>query len=57
MWFVFPQPTDQGINSATHHYAIASREEAAAFLGHRLLLSRLSELALKRLTVREAWYG
>lgn len=43
MWFVFPQIAGLGHSATARHYAIASREEAAAYLGHSLLGSRLVE--------------
>ena len=43
MWFVFPQIAGLGMSAMSQHYAIRSREEAAAYLGHRVLGPRLAE--------------
>ncbi|MFN3724782.1 MAG: DUF1810 domain-containing protein [Allosphingosinicella sp.] len=43
MWFVFPQLAGLGMSAMSQHYAIRSREEAEAYLGHELLGSRLGE--------------
>ena len=41
MWFVFPQMRGLGFSETSRYYAIASREEAAAYLKHPLLGPRL----------------
>jgi uncharacterized protein (DUF1810 family) len=41
MWYVFPQLAGLGSSPMAQMYAIASREEAAAFLAHPLLGPRL----------------
>ena len=43
MWFIFPQLAGLGHSAMAHHFAIASREEAVAYLRHGLLGSRLRE--------------
>jgi uncharacterized protein (DUF1810 family) len=43
MWFVFPQLSGLGHSAVAQHFAIASREEAVAYLGHPILGSRLKE--------------
>jgi uncharacterized protein (DUF1810 family) len=43
MWFVFPQIEGLGHSAMAQTYAIASREEAAAYLKHPLLGGRLEE--------------
>jgi uncharacterized protein (DUF1810 family) len=43
MWFVFPQIEGLGYSAMAQKYAITSREEAAAYLGHPLLGGRLEE--------------
>jgi uncharacterized protein (DUF1810 family) len=43
MWFVFPQIAGLGKSPMAQRYAIASRDEAAAYLDHRLLGPRLRE--------------
>ena len=41
MWFVFPQLCGLGHSSIAHHYALASLEEAGAYLRHPVLGPRL----------------
>jgi uncharacterized protein (DUF1810 family) len=43
MWFVFPQIAGLGHSAMAHRYAIASRDEAVAYLEHPTLGSRLRE--------------
>ncbi|KOF55503.1 MULTISPECIES: DUF1810 domain-containing protein [unclassified Achromobacter] len=43
MWFVFPQLQGLGHSATARYYGIASREEAAAYLGHPVLGPRLRE--------------
>ena len=43
MWFVFPQIAGLGHSATAQHYAISSRAEATAYLGHPLLHTRLRE--------------
>ena len=43
MWFIFPQIKGLGSSATAVHFAIASREEAAAYLKHPLLGARLLE--------------
>jgi uncharacterized protein (DUF1810 family) len=43
MWFVFPQIAGLGFSAMAQRYAIGSREEAVAFLGHNVLGQRLVE--------------
>jgi uncharacterized protein (DUF1810 family) len=43
MWFVFPQLTGLGHSSVARHYAIASLEQAEAYLRHPILGPRLIE--------------
>ncbi len=43
MWFIFPQWKGLGYSSVATFYAISSRPEAAAFLAHPILGSRLME--------------
>jgi uncharacterized protein (DUF1810 family) len=43
MWFIFPQIAGLGRSATARLYAIASREEAAAYLSHPLLGHRLVE--------------
>ena len=43
MWFVFPQLRGLGHSSMAHHFGIASRDEAIAYLAHPVLGPRLRE--------------
>jgi len=43
MWFVFPQIEGLGSSAMARRFAIASREEAGAFLAHPILGPRLIE--------------
>ena len=43
MWFVFPQLTGLGNSAMARHYAIASLDEADAYLRHPILRPRLIE--------------
>lgn len=43
MWFVFPQLQGLGSSSTARHYAIASLDEARAYLAHPVLGERLRE--------------
>src|SRR5258708_23156308 len=45
MWFIFPQFAGLGYSSMTQRFAIGSREEAVAYLGHSVLGARLRECA------------
>lgn len=41
MWFVFPQLRGLGLSSASAYYGISGAEEAAAYLAHPVLGTRL----------------
>ena len=43
MWFIFPQIAGLGFSSMAERYAIASPEEATAYLAHETLGQRLRE--------------
>ncbi len=43
MWFIFPQLAGLGHSAMARRFAIASREEALAYLGHGVLGPRLRE--------------
>jgi len=45
MWFVFPQIAGLGKSAMAQRYAIASADEAAAYLAHPVLGKRLRECA------------
>jgi uncharacterized protein (DUF1810 family) len=58
MWFIFPQFAGLGHSAMVQRFAIASRDEAVAYLGHGVLGSRLRECtalvnAVDGRTVRE----
>jgi uncharacterized protein (DUF1810 family) len=58
MWFIFPQLAGLGHSAMAQRFAIASRDEAAAYLGHGVLGSRLRECtalvnAVRGRTIRE----
>jgi uncharacterized protein (DUF1810 family) len=58
MWFIFPQLAGLGHSPLARRYAIASRDEAAAYLGHSVLGPRLRECTalvntLQGRTIRE----
>jgi uncharacterized protein (DUF1810 family) len=52
MWFIFPQIRGLGSSPTAVHYAIASREEAAAYLKHPILGPRLIECTQLMLAVK-----
>jgi uncharacterized protein (DUF1810 family) len=43
MWFIFPQIAGLGHSAMAQRFAISSRKEAIAYLGHGLLGPRLRE--------------
>ena len=43
MWFVFPQIAGLGMSATSTRYAIASLDEARAYLAHPVLGARLEE--------------
>ncbi|HEX5239274.1 MAG TPA: DUF1810 domain-containing protein [Sphingomicrobium sp.] len=45
MWFIFPQLAGLGRSSTARYYALASIDEAGAYLAHPLLGPRLRECA------------
>jgi uncharacterized protein (DUF1810 family) len=45
MWFIFPQVAGLGRSPTSRFYAIQSRAEARAYLGHPVLGARLRECA------------
>lgn len=47
MWYIFPQIKGQGHSQISKYYAIASVEEAIAYVSHSVLGSRLRELTHK----------
>lgn len=51
MWFVFPQIAGLGRSATAQQYAIASLEQAAAYLAHPLLGDRLRECCAMVLAV------
>jgi uncharacterized protein (DUF1810 family) len=53
MWFIFPQLSGLGHSSTARYYAIASLDEARAYLGHAILGPRLRQCVKAVL----AWAG
>jgi uncharacterized protein (DUF1810 family) len=58
MWFIFPQLAGLGHSPMARRFAIRSRDEASAYLGHAVLGSRLRECtalvnAIEGRTIRE----
>jgi uncharacterized protein (DUF1810 family) len=45
MWYVFPQFEGLGFSATSRHFAIKSKDEAAAYLAHPVLGPRLTECA------------
>jgi uncharacterized protein (DUF1810 family) len=43
MWFIFPQISGLGTSATSRRFAIASRQEAVAFLNHPVLGARLRD--------------
>ena len=54
MWFVFPQLAGLGRSEMARHYAIASLDEARAYLAHPLLGPRLAECSALVLAAKAA---
>jgi len=52
MWFIFPQVSGLGNSPTSRHFAIASLDEARAYLAHAVLGSRLLECAALLLDTR-----
>jgi uncharacterized protein (DUF1810 family) len=52
MWFIFPQIAGLGRSATAQYYAIASLDEARAFLDHPVLGSRLKQCTLAVLNVK-----
>ena len=55
MWFVFPQFAGLGSSPTSQQYAIASLDEARAYLAHPVLGRRLIECAAAVLAVEGRW--
>ena len=53
MWFVFPQLAGLGRSAMAQHYALASLDEARAYLAHPVLGPRLREAACAVLATGE----
>lgn len=52
MWFIFPQIKGLGRSEMAKHYAISSKDEAAAYLDHPVLGPRLEQCAQLVLAIR-----
>ena len=57
MWFIFPQLAGLGHSAMAQRFAIASREEAVAYLGHAILGSRLKEVRRSSVLLRAARFA
>ena len=53
MWFIFPQVAGLGFSAMAERFAITSREEAVAYLGHNILGPRLLECTRLVLAVKD----
>ena len=58
MWFIFPQLAGLGHSTMAQRYALSSRDEAVAYLGHAILGPRLRQCtalvnAVESRTIRE----
>ena len=53
MWYVFPQLDGLGFSPTAKYYAIASLDEARAYLGHELLGPRLLQCAEAALAISD----
>src|SRR5690606_25986296 len=51
MWFIFPQIEGLGRSEMARHYAIVSKDEAAAYLAHPVLGPRLEHCAQLALAI------
>jgi uncharacterized protein (DUF1810 family) len=51
MWFIFPQVDGPGSSPMARHYAIRSKNEAAAYLAHSALYPRLLECTKTALSI------
>lgn len=52
MWYIFPQVQGLGYSEVSKHYAIKSKEEAAAYLAHPVLGKRLEEISVALLQLK-----
>lgn len=57
MWFIFPQIAGLGHSAMAQRYALASLDEAAAYLAHPVLGGRLRECAALVLAVPDGSVG
>jgi uncharacterized protein (DUF1810 family) len=53
IWFIFPQVAGLGLSAMSERYAIASLDEAQAYLAHPVLGARLRECSDSVLAVRD----
>ncbi len=54
MWYIFPQLRGLGYSATAQKYAIASKDEASAYLAHPVLGARLIECTGLALNARKA---
>ena len=52
MWFIFPQIAGLGFSETSRYYAIKDLQEAAGFLSHPVLGSRLINISLELLKLK-----
>jgi uncharacterized protein (DUF1810 family) len=52
MWFIFPQIAGLGFSETSRHYAIKDLQEAAGFLNHPVLGSRLINISRELLKLK-----
>ena len=57
IWFIFPQLAGLGVSATARQFAIASADEAAAFLAHPLLGQRLRECSALALAIDDRQVG
>lgn len=57
MWFIFPQLAGLGRSAMAQKYAIASADEAAAYLAHPVLGARLRECSALAAAIDDADVG
>src|SRR5215470_20451249 len=53
MWFIFPQLEGLGSSAMANRYGIGSRQEAQAYLTHRILGSRLRDYTSLVLNIKD----
>ena len=54
MWYIFPQLSGLGHSQTARYYAIRDRAEAAAYMAHPVLGSRLLEISSELLKLKSS---